>query len=99
MKLYQNEISSATCRVCIALALKGIEVQTQRVGILGADADNRQPDYLRLNPQGLVPALSTDQGTLLTQSFAIVEYLDELQPTPRLRQIPAFADNAPTPRT
>lgn len=55
MKLYQNEISSATCRVCIAPALKGIEVQTQRVGILGADADNRQPDYLRLNPQGLVP--------------------------------------------
>lgn len=84
MKLYANEISSATSRVRIALALKGMTVETQSVGILGADAENRQADYLKVNPQGLVPALVTDGGVLLTQSLAIVEYLDELQPNPPL---------------
>jgi maleylpyruvate isomerase len=84
MKLYANEISSATSRVRIALALKGLTVQTQSIEILGADAENRQADYLKVNPQGLVPALLTDSGLLITQSLAIVEYLDELQPNPPL---------------
>lgn len=84
MKLYLDMISSAASRVRIALALKGVEVEMQAVGILGPAADNRQPEYLGLNPQGLVPALLTDKGALLTQSLAIVEYLDELHPQPAL---------------
>jgi maleylpyruvate isomerase len=84
VKLYQNEISSATSRVRIALALKGLTAETLPVSILGEDSESRQAGYRSINPQGLVPALLTDSGVLLTQSLAIVEYLDEIQPEPRL---------------
>ncbi|NNH66683.1 maleylacetoacetate isomerase [Rhizobium laguerreae] len=84
MKLYQNEISSATSRVRIALALKGLTAEALPVTILGEDSESRQAGYRSVNPQGLVPALLTDSGVLLTQSLAIVEYLDELQPRPPL---------------
>lgn len=84
MKLYLNDISSAASRVRIALAIKNIDVETVAVTILGDDPQSRQPDYLRINPQGLVPALVTDQGTLITQSIAIIEYLDEWQAEPPL---------------
>ncbi|UWM83813.1 maleylacetoacetate isomerase [Rhizobium sp. SRDI969] len=84
MKLYQNEISSATSRVRIALALKGLTAEALPVSILGEDSESRQAGYRSINPQGLVPALLTDGGVLLTQSLAIVEYLDELQPRPPL---------------
>ncbi|MCH4546261.1 maleylacetoacetate isomerase [Rhizobium changzhiense] len=84
MKLYQNEISSATSRVRIALALKGLTAETLPVTILGEDAESRQAGYRSVNPQGLVPALLTDSGVLITQSLAIVEYLDELHPEPPL---------------
>ena len=84
MKLYGNEISSATSRVRIALAWKGLSAEPQPIGILGAGAENRQPGYLAVNPQGLVPALVSEEGVLITQSLAIVEYLEELHPEPRL---------------
>lgn len=84
MRLYDNGISSAASRVRIALALKGLSFEKLPVGILGPDAENRQPDYLKVNPQGLVPALLTDRGSLITQSLAIIEYLDEISPEPAL---------------
>ncbi|MBB4233976.1 maleylacetoacetate isomerase [Rhizobium esperanzae] len=84
MKLYQNEISSATSRVRIALALKGLTAEALPVTILGEEAESRQAGYRSVNPQGLVPALLTDDGILITQSLAIVEYLDEIQPQPPL---------------
>jgi maleylpyruvate isomerase len=84
VKLYQNEISSATSRVRIALALKGLTAEALPVSILGEDAESRQAGYRNVNPQGLVPALLTDGGVLITQSLAIVEYLDEVQPEPPL---------------
>ena len=85
MKLYDAAISSAAARVRIALALKGLLVERIPVEIVGEGAQNRQPAYLDVNPQGLVPALLTDDGVLLTQSLAIVEYLDEVYPhTPLL---------------
>ncbi|GGF18964.1 maleylacetoacetate isomerase [Aliidongia dinghuensis] len=84
MKFYENEVSSAAARVRIALALKGLKVERQLINIFGADAESRQPGYREVNPQGLVPALLTDSGVLLTQSLAIIEYLDELQPEPPL---------------
>ncbi|NKK67863.1 MULTISPECIES: maleylacetoacetate isomerase [Rhizobium] len=84
MKLYQNEISSATSRVRIALALKGLTAEALPVTILGEDSESRQAGYRSVNPQGLVPALLTDSGVLITQSLAIVEYLDEIKPEPPL---------------
>lgn len=80
MKLYDADISSAASRVRIALALKHLEAERVPVAILGPNAGNRAADYLRVNPQGLVPALQTEGGSLLTQSLAIVEYLDEIAP-------------------
>lgn len=84
MKLYDAAISSAAARVRIAVALKGLAVERIPVEIVGAGAENRRPAYLDVNPQGLVPALVTDDGLLLTQSLAIVEYLDEVHPQPPL---------------
>jgi len=90
VKLYGNEISSATSRVRIALALKGLDVEMQAIGFLGEGAENRQAAYLEVNPQGLVPALLTDEGALLTQSLAIVDYLEECYPQrPLLPKDPA----------
>jgi maleylpyruvate isomerase len=74
--------SSASWRVRIALNLKGIAVQ--HVAHHLRRGEHRAPEYLALNPQGLVPALQLDDGTVLTQSLAIIEWLDETHPTPPL---------------
>lgn len=73
--------SSASWRVRIALALKGIEF-TQSTYRLRA-GEQRSDAFLNINPQGLVPALDID-GVVLTQSLAIIEYLEETIPTPPL---------------
>jgi len=74
--------SSAAHRVRIALALKGVKFERRPVNLLRAE--QRDPSYLGKNPQGLVPALELDDGTVLTQSLAITFYLESLQPTPEL---------------
>jgi maleylacetoacetate isomerase len=82
MKLYDYFRSSAAYRVRIALNLKGLAPEREFVHLRhGAQRDER---YLAVNPQGLVPALVTDDGTVLTQSLAIVEYLDETVAAPPL---------------
>jgi maleylacetoacetate isomerase len=82
MKLFDYFRSSAAYRVRIALNLKGVAAERAFVHLRrGAQ---RADDYLALNPQGLVPALVTDDGAVLTQSLAIVEWLDETQPQPPL---------------
>jgi len=88
MKLYDYFRSSAAYRVRIALAMKGITPDDRTFVHLRA-GNQRAQDYLALNPQGLVPALELDDGRVLTQSLAIVEYLDETHPTPPL--LPADA--------
>jgi maleylacetoacetate isomerase len=82
MKLYDYFRSSAAYRVRIALNLKGLEPAREFVHL--RKNVQRSDDYLALNPQGLVPALVTDGGNVLTQSLAIIEYLDESQPAPPL---------------
>ena len=73
--------STASYRVRIALNLKGIPYRDVSYNL--RDGDHRRPDYLALNPQGLVPALGIDHA-LLTQSLAICEYLEETRPDPAL---------------
>ena len=83
MELYTYYRSTASYRVRIALALKGLDFTALPVNLLvPAGGANRQPDYLAINPQGRVPALRSDEGALLIQSQAIIEYLDETHPLP-----------------
>ena len=82
MKLYDYFRSSAAYRVRIALNLKGLA--PERAFIHLRRGAQRGDDYLALNPQGLVPSLVTDDGDVLTQSLAIIEWLDETQPRPPL---------------
>jgi len=82
MKLYTYWRSSAAYRVRIALNLKGLAYAQVAVD-LRAGAQ-RAEDYLALNPQGAVPLLELDDGTRLTQSLAICEYLEERYPAPAL---------------
>jgi maleylpyruvate isomerase len=83
MKLYDYFRSSAAYRVRIALNLKGVTPE-ERTSVHLRMGNQRAQDYLELNPQGLVPALVLDDGHILTQSLAIIEYLDETHPQPPL---------------
>lgn len=82
MKLYNFFNSSTSYRVRIALALKNLPYDYEGINIrIGEQAD---PAYLQLNPAKGVPLLVTDEGWLLNQSLAIIEYLDQSHPAPPL---------------
>lgn len=81
MKLYGYFRSSAAYRVRIALNLKGISAEQVHVHL--RKGEQAAEGYRRFNPQGLVPTL-VDGGHRLTQSLAIIEYLEELHPHPPL---------------
>lgn len=80
MKLHTYFRSSAAYRVRIALNLKGLAYQSIPVHLLQDGGQQHRPDYLALNPMASVPTLQTDDQTSLTQSLAIMEYLDETHP-------------------
>lgn len=82
MKLHDFFRSSAAQRVRIALNLKGL--QASQVSHHLAKGEHKSAGYVALNPQGLVPSLELDDGTILTQSLAIVEWLEETHPKPPL---------------
>lgn len=82
MKLIGYFRSSAAFRVRIALNLKGIAVE--HVARHLRKGEQSAPDYVAINPQKLVPALVLDSGQVLTQSLAILEYLEETHPQPPL---------------
>lgn len=82
MKLYGFWRSTATWRVRIGLGLKGIEHSYQPIK-LTSDEQNRN-EYARINPMRQVPVLELDDGVRLTQSMAILDYLDETHPEPAL---------------
>lgn len=79
--LYTFFRSSTSYRVRIALAVKGLEWEPRYISL--PKMEHRSAAYMEVNPQGLVPAL-IDGGLLLAQSLAILEYLDEVYPEPRI---------------
>jgi len=74
MKLHGYWRSSASYRVRIALALKGVEAEHVAVNL--REGEQRGAEYLNRNPQGFVPVLELEDGTELSQSLAILDYLD-----------------------
>jgi maleylpyruvate isomerase len=82
MILYGHALSSASYRVRIALALKSLPVTSVLLDLRAGE--QRLEEFLQINCQGLVPALTLDDGAVLTQSVAIIEYLDEIYPEPPL---------------
>lgn len=80
MTLYGYWRSSASYRVRIALNLKGIEVRHRSVDLKAGDQLGNA--YTQMNPQALVPLLELEDGTRLSQSLAILDYLEETYPQP-----------------
>jgi maleylacetoacetate isomerase len=83
LELYAYWRSSASYRVRIALALKGLDATIHPVHLVRDGGQQHHPEYRAINPQGLVPCL-VHGDTVLTQSLAIIEYLDECFPGPKL---------------
>lgn len=88
MKLYTYFRSSAAYRVRIALNLKELPYEAVPVHLLRSEEN--APAYRALSPLGTVPTLVADDGSALTQSLAIVEYLDEIHPRPPLLPVDAL---------
>src|ERR1700719_4819856 len=82
MILYGYGLSSASYRVRIALALKNLPYTSISANLRAGE--HQLSEYLSINVQGFVPALGLDDGAVLTQSVAIMEYLDEIYPSPPL---------------
>src|SRR3954465_15686331 len=88
VKLHGYFRSSAAYRVRIALNIKGLTAEHLPHHL--RKGEQTAPDYLALNPQGLVPTREDDAGAILTQSLAIIEWLDETHPTPPLLPLDAL---------
>jgi maleylpyruvate isomerase len=84
LKLYSFFRSSAAYRVRIALNLKGMPCEIVPIHMRKEGGQHRKPEYRSINPQMRVPALELNNGDVLTQSLAIIEYLDEVHPEPPL---------------
>ncbi|MGE5339015.1 MAG: maleylacetoacetate isomerase [Gemmatimonadota bacterium] len=82
MKLFNAARSSASFRARIALNFKGLPFEYVPVGLV--KGDQFKEEFRELNPAELVPVLKLDDGALLTQSLAIIEYLEERYPQPPL---------------
>lgn len=80
MKLYDFVGAPNPKKVRVYLAEKGIKVPLEPVDILSGQ--NRTPEFLKKNPLGGLPVLELDDGSYLTESLAIIEYLEELHPNP-----------------
>ena len=89
MILYGHTLSSASYRVRVALGLKRLQFTSVLLDLRGGE--QKLEGFLRINSQGFVPALALDDGTVLTQSAAIIEYLDEIHPDPPLLPAAALA--------
>ena len=84
MRLYGYWRSTSSYRLRIALALKGLSPEQVPVHLVRDGGEQHGPAYRRINPQGRVPSLMLDDGRVLIQSPAIIEYLEETHPEPPL---------------
>jgi len=84
MILYSYPASPNTRRIAIYLKEKGLKPPFEEVIIDLMKGEQHSPDFLKKNPAGKVPTLETDGGVLITQSLSIVEYLEELYPSPAM---------------
>lgn len=91
MKLYSYFRSSAAYRVRIALNLKGLAYDMEAVHLTKEGGRQHTAEFKHVNPQERVPALQLSSGDVLTQSLAIIEYLDETHPEPALLPADALA--------
>jgi len=91
VKLYSFFRSSAAYRVRIALNLKGLPYEMVAIHLTKDGGRQRSAEYRAVNPQMRVPALALSSGEVLTQSLAIIEYLDEIEPEPPLLPADALA--------
>jgi len=82
MKIYEFTQAPNPRRVRIFLAEKGITVPLEQVNL--ATADNRKPEFLKINPMGGVPVLELDDGTRIAESVAVCRYFEETHPQPPL---------------
>jgi len=82
MKIYEFTQAPNPRRVRIFLAEKGITVPLEQVNI--ATADNRKPEFLKINPMGGLPVLELDDGTHIAESVAVCRYFEETKPEPPL---------------
>ena len=91
MKLYSYFRSSAAYRVRIALNLKGLPYEMEAAHLTRDGGRQYTAEFKALNPQMRLPVLQLSSGDVLTQSLAIIEYLDEIQPEPALLPADALA--------
>jgi len=83
LELHDFYLSAAAYRVRIGLALKGLPYRAHPISLVKGGGEQLLAEYRAVNPQGLLPTLS-DDDFILSQSLAILEYLEELHPTPPL---------------
>ena len=83
MELYDSNRSASAYRVRIALALKGLDYRAIPLSLSRNGGEQLLPEYRAVNPQGMLPSL-VDDDFIVTQSLAIIEYLDETKPGPKL---------------
>lgn len=82
MKLYDMRVAPNPRRVRIFLAEKGIEIPKIEINI--RSGENLQPEFLAINPRGVLPTLQLEDGTIIDESTAICRYFEELRPDPPL---------------
>ncbi len=82
MKLYDCQMAPNPRRVRVFLAEKGVDVPKTEVSII--DGENLKPEYLAVNPRGLLPTLELDDGNRIDETIAICRYIEETQPEPNL---------------
>ena len=82
MKLYDCKMAPNPRRVRIFVAEKNLQIPAVEVSIV--DGENLKPEYLKVNPRGLLPVLELDDGTRIDETQAICRYLEETHPEPNL---------------
>ncbi len=88
LTLYHGWRSSASRRVRLCLAEKGLDYESRLVDMIRGD--QHSPEYLAMNPNGVVPCLVLEDGRVLYESSVIAEYLEETHPTPSIRPADAY---------